>query len=118
MLHALNHVPENVHENTMLDEYTNSALIGENIIAFWIEADNSIQWYLGVVDGVNSDLSLQVSYMKRSDKTGKQWMFPECAEVLCTMADQILMRKVCVAYNGSVTIRCRLFYSKSQNILI
>ena len=63
VLHALNHVPENVHENTMLDEYTNSVVIGEHIIAFWIEADNSIQWYLGVVDGMWTKRNLISIYL-------------------------------------------------------
>ena len=46
--------------------------------------------------------------MKRSGKNGNQWMFPEQAEVLRTMGDQIHLRQVVVEYYGSVTIRCRL----------
>ena len=61
VLHALHHMHENVPENTVLDEDSNSPVNGEHNIAFWIEPDNSIQWYLGAVDDINSDFLLVYS---------------------------------------------------------
>ena len=75
VLHALNHVPEKVPENTYNAWWKipiHLWLVNKLLPSGYLEADKSILWYLCVVDGINSDLTLQVSYMK----TGNQWMFP------------------------------------------
>ena len=80
--------------------------VGDHVIAFWIEG-NETQWYLGFIDGMVGDNPL-ISYMKRTDKIGRSWTYPESAEILETNPEQILARKVKVQYLGSVRIRLNI----------
>ena len=47
--------------------------------------------------------------MVRADSKGKLWTYPENADVLETLCDQILAFKVEVQYLGTVHIRCHIF---------
>ena len=66
-----------------------------------------MEWYLGVVDSVDED-SVVVSYMKRSDKQGARWLFPDKAEVHKTSPDQIFLRNIQVSYSLTAMIICEL----------
>ena len=80
--------------------------IGEHLIAFWIEG-NETKWHLGVVEAIENENPL-VSYMILTDAKGRSWTYPESAEVIWTSCGQILASKVKVQYFGSVCIRCNL----------
>ena len=40
-----------------------------------------------------------VSYMKRSDKKGLKWLFPDDVEIQSAKVDQILLRHINVSYS-------------------
>ena len=80
--------------------------IGEHLIAFWIEG-NETKWHLGVVEAIENENPL-VSYMILTDAKGRSWTYPESAEVIWTSCGQILASKVKVQYLQSVCIRCNL----------
>ena len=80
--------------------------IGEHLIAFWIEG-NETKWHLGVVEAIENENPL-VSYMILTNAKGRSWTYPESAEVIWTSCGQILASKVKVQYLGSVCIRCNL----------
>ena len=44
------------------------------------------QRHLGVIDGMDGE-KVVVSYMKRSDRVGRNWLFPEKADVHATGTD-------------------------------
>ena len=52
--------------------------------------------------------------MSKADKKGKVQTFPECAELLETSQEQILVTKIKVQYLGTVQIRCRII---SDNLI-
>ena len=80
--------------------------IGEHLIAFWVEG-NETKWHLGVVEGIKNENPL-VPYMIQTDTKGKSWTYPESAEVLLTSCHQILTSKVKLQYLGSVRICCNI----------
>ena len=80
--------------------------IGEHLIAFWIEG-NETKWHLGVVEAIENENPL-VSYMILTDAKGRSWTYPESAEVIRTSCGQILASKVKVQYLRSVCICCNL----------
>ena len=49
-----------------------------------------------------------VSHMRRSDRVGRNWLFPEKADVHATGTDQILMRHIQVNYTLTAIIRCQI----------
>ena len=51
---------------------------------------------------------VQLSYLKRMDSAGRDWVFPEDAEIQQTSVEQILDFKVAVRYYCSTRIRCRI----------
>ena len=79
--------------------------VGDYVAAFWF--DGQYKWYLGVVDNVREDI-VTVSCMARSDSRGRDWVFPEHAELLETPVEQILASKIKVEYTCSVRIRCHV----------
>ena len=70
---------------------------GETVAGAWYEdvGDRS-EWHLGVVDRIADD-GVYVSYMKRSDKNGFNWLFPGEADIQLTDPTQIIARKIKVA---------------------
>ena len=82
---------------------------GEHLACVWHdENENCLKWYIGVVDGVEDDDSILVSYMHRGDKKGIRWLFPEEAEIVKTHPDQIILRNIQVSYTLTAIIRCEL----------
>ena len=78
---------------------------GEHLACEWHK--NCLQWFLGVVDVVDGE-DLYVSYMKRSDKQGLKWLFPEKAVIHQTSTKQVLLRNVPVSYSLTAIIRCEI----------
>ena len=70
------------HNNATIDGF----LCVEHVVCIWHdEQNNRLNWYLGVVDNdVGNQDIVNVSYMKRTDKRGLRWLFPEEAEILET----------------------------------
>ena len=89
---------------------------GEHVAAFWREDDGGFKWYLGVVREEAKDQEIVVSYYKRGNKAGTSWNFPEEAEVRKTLIDQILERKLKVAYHCYTVIRCSMLAEKAREI--
>lgn len=90
---------------------------GEHVACFWYDDNESkYKWYLGVVDGINGE-KVKVSYMKRSDRKGLNWLFPEEAEINDTNTDQILMRHIQVKYTLTAMIRCVIPHNTLDLIL-
>ena len=56
---------------------------GEHVACIWADdVGNNINWHLGVVDRYDHDTNnLFVSYMRRTDAKGTQWLFPEEGEI-------------------------------------
>ena len=80
----------------------------EHVVSVWFDYDeNSFDWYLGVVDGDSyEDEDVTISYMKRSDRNGYRWLFPEQAEILSTKKKMIIKRNITVSYSLTAMIRC------------
>ena len=89
---------------------------GEHVAAFWREDDGGFKWYLGVVTEEAKDQEIVVSYYKRGNKAGTSWNYPEEAEVRKTLIDQILERKLKVAYHCYTVIRCSMLAEKAREI--
>lgn len=80
--------------------------IGEHIAAFWY--DDKFEWYLGVIDSIDENQTLKVSYFNRTDRHGHKWVFPEYAQIVDTKYEQILMRNLVATYQCSSPIRCTI----------
>ena len=79
---------------------------GEQVACFWFDdVENKYVWYLGVVDGMNGE-KVKVSHLRKSDKKGLNWLFPDEADVHDASTDQILMRHIQVKYTLTAMIRC------------
>ena len=50
----------------------------------------NIAWYLGIVNQIVGDKL----YMRKSDKQGLSWLFPDEAEIHDTSRDQIIARNI------------------------
>ena len=48
------------------------------------------QWHLAIVENIVSSETVQLSYLKRMDSAGRDWVFPEEAEIQQTSMEQIL----------------------------
>ena len=59
---------------------------------------------------------IMVSYMRKSDKKGVRWLFPEEAEILETSLDQILQRNIPVSYSLTAMIRCEISKATLETI--
>ena len=93
-----------IHETSITD---NSYKVGEHIAELWWES-NMCMWHIGVVDKVNDDGTINVSYLVRSDSKGAAWVYPEESQVYKTVSDQVVKRNITVNYLCSVRIKCRL----------
>jgi hypothetical protein len=80
--------------------------IGEHVAVFWIEG-NDYKWYLGLVDHINED-GIHVSHFipARRDKT--VWGLPDEVDLQTVEEDQLIKRKLCVAYLQTSRIRCSI----------
>ena len=70
---------------------------------------------LEVVDSVEEG-RVYVSYMKRSDRKGARWLFPDEADVHESQAEQILLQNLQVSYCLTAMIRCELSTKTLQTI--
>ena len=59
---------------------------------FWGAVGYNIACYLGIVNQIVGD-KVYVLYMRKSDKQGFSWSFPDEAEIYDTSRDQIIARK-------------------------
>ena len=82
----------------------------------WAEdvGDLSI-WHLGVVDKYD-DNELHVSYMKKTYKKGKNWLFCEELEIRLTQLGQIIVRNIPVKYSLKAMVKCTLGNETHSNI--
>ena len=88
-------------------ENTNGFVVGEYIAAVWFE-DTTYKWYLGVIEHINPNNAIVVSYLIWADTKGKTWVFPDEAQLVETEAKQILMRNIHVRYMQSGRINCKV----------
>ena len=80
---TIDSVPQNVEESQYDDKENNEEQfqIGEAVACIWQEdVGYNITWYLGIVDQIVNDKA-DVSYMRKSDKQGLSWLFPDEAEI-------------------------------------
>ena len=81
---------------------------GEHLVCVWTDdVGEKMNWHLGVVDKYENG-ELFVSYMKRTDKKGFNWLFPEEAEIHLTKHDQVIARNIPVRYSLTAMMRCIL----------
>ena len=80
--------------------------VGEHITVFWL--DSVYEWHLGIVENVNQNGELDITYLKRSDQSGKYWISPEDPVIYTTLIEQVLCRNIKVSYQCSVRIKCGL----------
>ena len=71
-------------------ENTNVFVVGEYIAAVWFE-DTTYKWYLGVIEHINPNNVIVVSYLIWADTKGKTWVFLDEAQLVETEAKHILM---------------------------
>ena len=84
---------------------------------FWYDdVEHKYNWYLGVIEGVNGE-KVRVSHMKKSDRKGLNWLFPDEADVHDASTDQILVRHIQVKYTLTAMIRCVISNDTLNNIL-
>ena len=80
---TIDSVPQNVEESQYDDKENNEEQfqIGEAVACIWQEdvGYNTI-WYLGIVDQIVGD-KVYVLYMRKLDKQGLSWLFPDEAEM-------------------------------------
>ena len=88
-------------------ENTNGFVVGEYIAAVWFE-DTTYKWYLGVIEHINPNNAIVVSYLIWADTKGKTWVFPDEAQLLETEAKQILLQNIHVRYMQSGRIKCKV----------
>ena len=99
-------IPKEINKET--SELENDYHYGEHIACVWADdVGNDTNWHLGVVDKYENG-ELLVSYMKRTDKKGLNWLFPEEAEIHVTHIDQIIARNIPVKYSLTAMMRCIL----------
>ena len=104
---TIDSVPQNVEESRYDDKENNEEQfqIGEAVACIWKEnVGYNIPWYLGIVDQIVRD-KVYVSYMRKSDKQGLSWLFPDEAEVYDTIQDQIVARNMEIRYSMTAMIR-------------
>ena len=54
--------------------------------------------------------------MKKTDKKGKNWLFPEEVEIRLTHLDQIIVCNIPVKYSLTVMMKCTLDHETLFNI--
>ena len=93
---TIDSVPQNVEESRYDDKENNEEQfqIGEVVACTWQEdVGYNITWFLGIADQIVGD-KVYVSYMRKSDKQGLSWLFPDEAEIHDTSRDQIIARNI------------------------
>ena len=92
---TIDSVPQNVEESRYDDKENNEQFqIGEVVACTWQEdVGYNITWFLGIADQIVGD-KVYVSYMRKSDKQGLSWLFPDEAEIHDTSRDQIIARNI------------------------
>ena len=79
---------------------------------------SNINWHLGVVDRKDYDKDeLFVSYIKRKDAKGTQWLFPEEAEIYISHDEQVIKQNFSVHYSQTAIMRCSLDKKQYQDIV-
>ena len=89
-------VPQNVEKSLYNDKENNEGQfqIGEAVACIWQEdVGYNITWYLGIVDQTVGD-KVDLSYMRKSDKQGLSWLFPDEGEIHDMSQDQIIARNI------------------------
>ena len=71
---------------------------GEHVAVYWVEENNTVVWYLGIVEEVSSENIAKIIHLKRSDKKEHNWIIPDEPEKLNVMDDQIMARDICVIF--------------------
>ena len=64
----------------------------------------NINWYLGIIDQIVGDKAY-VLYMRKLDKEGLSWLFPDEAEIHDTSRDRINARNIETTYSMSAIVR-------------
>ena len=104
---TIDSVPQNVEESRYDDKENNEEQfqIGEAVACIWQDdVGYNITWYLGIVDQIVGD-KVYVLYMRKSDKQGLSWLFPNEAEIHDTSRDQIIARNIEIRYSLTAMIR-------------
>ena len=81
------------------------------LVWWWFQCTPMVPWSCSVEEG-----QVYVSYMKRSDRKGARWLFPDEADVHETQAEQILLQNLQVSYCLTAMIRCELSTKTLQTI--
>ena len=92
---------------------------GKYVACVWADdAGSDINWHLQVVDRYDYDKNEHfLSYMKRTDAKGTQWLFQEEAQIHITPDEQVIKRNVSVRYSLNVITRCSLDKKQRQGIV-
>ena len=114
VLHALTSSSDSMEKGTtrMVDVAID---VGDHVTAFWSDDFGKYKWHLAIVEKVVSPDLFVLSYLKRVDSAGIDWVFPEEAELRETQMEQILEQKIQVRYFCSTRIRCRMTEDSVKN---
>ena len=107
---TIDNVPQNVVESWYDDKENNEEQfqIGEAVACIWQEdVGYDITWYLGIVDQTVGD-EVYVSYIRKSDKQGLSWLFPDEAEIHDMSQDKIITRIIEIRYSMTAVIRANI----------
>ena len=100
-------VPQNAEKSQYDDKQNNEEQfqIGEEVACIWQDdVGYNITWYLGIVDQIVGD-KVYVLYMRKSDKQGLSWLFPNEAEIHDTSRDQIIATNIEIRHSLMAMIR-------------
>ena len=104
---TIDSVPQNVEDSRYDDKENNEKQFqtGEEVTCIWQEdVGYNIAWYLGIADQIVGD-KVYVSYMRKSDKQGLSWLFPDEAEIHDRSRDQIIAGNIEIRYSMTTMIR-------------
>ena len=64
------------HEKSSDEPNDNLPKPGEHVAIFWIERENEVVWYLGIVNEISENNKISIIHLKRTDKNGQHWYVP------------------------------------------
>ena len=99
-------VPQN--EESQYDDKENNEKqfqIGEAVASIWQEdVGYNITWYFRIVAQIVGD-KVYMSYLRKSDKQGVSWLFPDEAGIHDTSQNKIIARNIDIRYSMTTMTR-------------
>ena len=69
---------------------------GEHVAVFWVERENEVVWYLGIVNQISKNKNVSIMHLKRTDKNGQYWYVPGEDQIWWVDEEQIIRQNLSV----------------------